>query len=223
MKIVSWNCNGKFREKFQYIQYLDADIYIIQECENPQKYPNTNYSFFAQNHIWIGENENRGLGIFAKKDVKVTNNEWSSFCLRHFLSVRINDEFDILGVWACKPYIEEFYVYQSINFDKFSPNMLIIGDFNSNAIWDKKQDIRTHMAVVDKLSTLGLVSVYHTINNEFHGTETQKTFFLYRHQDKGYYIDYAFSPISEIVNFQIADRDEWLKLSDHIPIVVIRK
>ena len=35
MKIISWNCNGKFREKITSINdedsetYLDADIYVI--------------------------------------------------------------------------------------------------------------------------------------------------------------------------------------------------
>lgn len=32
MKIVSWNCNCKFQEKFKYILETNADIYIIQEC-----------------------------------------------------------------------------------------------------------------------------------------------------------------------------------------------
>ena len=37
MKIISWNCNGKFREKFKDIIEEDADIYVIQECEDPVK------------------------------------------------------------------------------------------------------------------------------------------------------------------------------------------
>ncbi len=51
MKIVSWNCNGKFREKFKYIVELDADVYIIQECENPENYINTSYNNFARKYI----------------------------------------------------------------------------------------------------------------------------------------------------------------------------
>lgn len=37
MKIVSWNCNGKFREKFSILQKLDADIYVVQECGNRRR------------------------------------------------------------------------------------------------------------------------------------------------------------------------------------------
>ena len=43
MKIVSWNCNGSFRETIKFIldedskTYLDADIYVICECENPNE------------------------------------------------------------------------------------------------------------------------------------------------------------------------------------------
>ena len=220
MKIVSWNCGGKFREKFLQIQKFDADIYIIQECEDPQKYPNTPYAQFAQNHIWVGENPNKGLAVFAKDTIDILNNNWEPFCLRHFLSVRINNAFDLLAVWACKPYIEEFYIYQAIHFDKFTSNMVIIGDFNSNAIWDKKNETRTHTAVVNHLQSLGLDSAYHIKNHESHGAETKSTFFLYRHPDKGYHIDYAFLKPSSVKSFEIASNDGWLQFSDHKPVVL---
>ena len=35
MKIVSWNSNGYFSKKFPAIIEEHADIYVIQECENP--------------------------------------------------------------------------------------------------------------------------------------------------------------------------------------------
>ena len=59
MKIVSWNCNCKFREKFAKIRDLDADVYIIQECENPAGYKGTDYDHFAKDHIWTGDNMNK--------------------------------------------------------------------------------------------------------------------------------------------------------------------
>ena len=65
MKIVSWNCGGKFREKFQDIIAVDADIYVIQECENPAECKSIAYREFAHNYLWIGENKNKGLGVFA--------------------------------------------------------------------------------------------------------------------------------------------------------------
>lgn len=57
MKIVSWNCSGKFRD----ISALDADIYVIQECENPAECTSVAYKAFAQNYIWTGESKNKGL------------------------------------------------------------------------------------------------------------------------------------------------------------------
>lgn len=74
MKIVSWNCNGKFLKKFKNVVKLNADIYVIQECENPTNFKNTNYFSFASNYIWIGDNKNRGLGIFAKDNIELKMN-----------------------------------------------------------------------------------------------------------------------------------------------------
>lgn len=72
MKIVTWNCNRQFRTKFTEIVEEDADIYVIQECEDPLKSKNEEYLEFAgDNYFWTGENKNMGLGIFAKSDVKL--------------------------------------------------------------------------------------------------------------------------------------------------------
>ena len=217
MKIVSWNCQGKFREKYLQLESLKADLYVIQECENPAKKPSKHENFFI-NYIWIGSNQNKGLGVFAKSTISLKKNLWKKFSLREFLSVKVNNTFNLLGIWACKPYIEEYYIYQEINYQKYDSNMIIIGDFNSNAVWDKKHGFRNHTAVVEKIESKGLVSAYHFLKKENFGSETQKTFCLYRKKDKSYHIDYAFAHKSRIKDFKILDSDEWLKYSDHRPI-----
>ena len=220
MKIVSWNCSGKFREKFRNIQNVNADIVVVQECENPKKYIGSEYDDFAKNYIWIGENENKGLGIFASEQVKIINNNWKSYCLRNFLSVKINDKFDLVGVWACSPYIEEYYIYQSINIENYNNETIVIGDFNSNSIWDKKYDSRNHTKVVNELKNKDLVSAYHYVYKEEQGHESKKTFYLYKHKNKGYHIDYCFLDKKRLKKFEILNDSKWLEISDHLPIVV---
>lgn len=220
MKIISWNCRGKFREKHAVLEKMDAAIYAIQECENPEKHK-TQFASFSQNYLWTGENDNRGLGIFAKPEINIQKNNWDAYCLRHFISVRVNNDFDLLGVWAGPPYIEEYYIYQSINIKHYNKNTLIIGDFNSNARWDKAGQKRNHTAVVKELQEIGLVSAYHHMSGERHGEETEYTFFMYKHPNKKYHIDYCFAAPERIRNFSISDPPEWLNYSDHAPIEII--
>ena len=62
MKIVSWNCNGAFRKKYSILfEKIPADIYVIQECENPEKISNNKDKEFLTsfNYRWIGENKNK--------------------------------------------------------------------------------------------------------------------------------------------------------------------
>jgi hypothetical protein len=65
LKIVTWTCNGALRNKFEILSEIQADIYIIQECENPAAIGRQKYSEWASNHLWIGDTKNKGLGIFA--------------------------------------------------------------------------------------------------------------------------------------------------------------
>ena len=71
MRIISWNCNGKLRDKFSEISKYDADIYVIQECENPRQTNSLPYKQFAANYIWKGDLSYKGLGVFAKPGERV--------------------------------------------------------------------------------------------------------------------------------------------------------
>lgn len=98
MRIISWNANGKFREKFPFILNEDADIYVIQECENPEISNSDEYIEFASNYYWVGENQYYGLGIFAKNNVKLELMDLDAKGLRYFIPVNVNDDFNLLGV-----------------------------------------------------------------------------------------------------------------------------
>ena len=78
MRIISWNAQGKFCEKFPEIRKLSGDIYIIQECENPLHCRNREYREFAAGGLWWEDNKNKGLGIFVAPHVRITDNAWES-------------------------------------------------------------------------------------------------------------------------------------------------
>jgi hypothetical protein len=52
MKIVSWNCAGALRKKTKKLDELDADILVVQECENPSE-STIEYKEWAGSFIWV--------------------------------------------------------------------------------------------------------------------------------------------------------------------------
>ena len=100
MKVVTWNANGYFTSSFNEILKFDADIYVIQECANPEMTKNEEYGKFASNYYWVGDNPYYGLGIFASSDVKIDMIDLDSNGLRYFIPVRVNDTFNLLGIWT---------------------------------------------------------------------------------------------------------------------------
>lgn len=125
MKLITWNCNGALRKKFHKLIEFDADIIVIQECEDPKNSNDKNYLEWASNFIWKGENKNKGIGIFCKNSHKLLENTWESNGTKHFISVNINNEFDLVAVWnhhADSPtfkYIGQLWKYLQINKSHF--------------------------------------------------------------------------------------------------------
>ena len=232
MRIVTWNCNGALRKKFDQLKELDADIYIVQECENPLETKSPEYQTFAENFLWIGDNKNKGVGVFAKPEIQLDKLSWSNkfrdHTVKYFLPCRINDSFDLIAVWTHRNnspnfgYMGQFWKYLKINLEKFD-NILIAGDFNSNSIWDQWDRWWNHSDVVNILKNKSIESLYHYYLNEEQGKESQPTFYLQRKRDKPYHIDYMFGAywFQENLNqIKIGQVEKWLEISDHLPIVV---
>jgi endonuclease/exonuclease/phosphatase family metal-dependent hydrolase len=138
----------------------------------------------------------------------------------------VNNEFDLLAVWTHEnnspnfPYIGQFWKYLQIHKLKFK-NIIIIGDFNSNAIWDEWDRWWNHSDVVKELKEIGIESLYHLYAKEEQGKESQPTSYHYRTK-KTYHIDYCFASTSfsnKLENAIIERRENWKHLSDHVPLI----
>lgn len=221
LRIVTWNCNGAFRKKYNFIKSLNADVYVIQECEDPKIVNDKAYMEFANNYIWVGIDKNKGFGVFVKEGINLKNNEWQSYGLEWFISCTINENLNLIAIWGCGNYIEDIYVYLQIHFDKLKTmkNVLICGDFNSNSCWDKNHKRRSHSSVVRELESVNLYSCYHYIEDEPQGKESKPTFYLHKKKHKAYHIDYCFYYKDKINNILIGEYGDWISLSDHMPIV----
>lgn len=238
MKIVSWNCRGAFRDKFKKVSNFDADIYVISEAENPEKYVEeqqcSEYMNFIHNYLWLGNGDDKGILIFHKDDVKLEDNLWNSKH-EYFLSVHVtnsfNNSFDLVAVWTQKneklklKYVEEVIPFLRIYEDKIrkSDKILFCGDFNSNKIWDNEHKGKSHTDMVKLFNSMNLHSIYHELNNEEQGEETTPTFFEYLHEDKPFHIDYVFSTPNLVKTLKIGTYNDYVGCdeprSDHVPLI----
>jgi exodeoxyribonuclease III len=100
---------------------------------------------------------------------------------------------------------------------------LLIGDFNSNTIWDRPRRAGNHSNVVRLLEDKGIFSAYHLHYKQAQGAEKHPTLYMYRHKDKPYHIDYCFvsADLAEkLSSVEIGTHRRWAKYSDHVPVVV---
>jgi exonuclease III len=236
MKIITWNCNMAFRKKADIILAHKPDILVVPECEHPDNLKFNTDTQKPNSILWFGENKHKGLGIFSYGSftLKLRKTHRPEFRMVIPITVK-NDQiqFTLYAVWANNPddpdgqYVEQ--VWKAIHhYDKHLKNKqtVLAGDFNSNTIWDRKYRIGNHSHVVKKLEEKGIHSTYHLYHKQIQGKEQHPTFYIYRHKDKPYHLDYCF--VSEdlagkLHSVEVGDYEFWTQYSDHVPVMVTFK
>jgi endonuclease/exonuclease/phosphatase family metal-dependent hydrolase len=100
---------------------------------------------------------------------------------------------------------------------------ILVGDFNSNTIWNKGYREDNHSAVVKKLETKNIYSAYHKFYGYQQGEQEHPTLFMYCHLNKPYHIDYCFASIDfieKLTNVEVRLYEEWTYCSDHKPLAL---
>ncbi len=99
----------------------------------------------------------------------------------------------------------------------------MVGDFNSNTIWDRPRREGNHSRLVEKLEAYQIFSTYHYFHQQQQGKEEHATLFLYRNQNKPYHIDYCFAShyfVDKLKHVEIGSFEDWTTYSDHCPLTV---
>ncbi len=232
MKIITWNCNMAFRKKAHLLLAQNPDILIIPECENLQKLAFPANCPIPSGRLGFGENPNKGLGIFSFNNVKLKLRRNYNPALKFIIPVSVRKaelHFNLFAIWANNPgdpdgqYVEQ--TWKAIHhYSKYlKKNTILAGDFNSNTIWDRKNRAGNHSNVVQKLARKKIVSAYHLFYKQVQGAEQHPTFYLYKHRDKPYHLDYCFVSgdiADRIRTVEIGEFDYWMKYSDHVPVSI---
>jgi hypothetical protein len=222
-----------FRKKADFILTYEPDILIVPECEHPDKLKFNPNIPEPKDILWFGTNQNKGLGIFSYSDFRFKLMDNHNPELRMIIPIAVTGggyDFTLLAIWAMdnKENHEARYIGQvwlAINYykDILGNSTIIIGDFNSNKIWDYKDRVGTHSDVVNKLADKNINSAYHKHFGIEQGIEKHPTFFLHKKIFKPYHIDYCFASkdlIDKLQSVEVGEYDFWMQYSDHVPVIV---
>jgi exodeoxyribonuclease-3 len=233
MRLITWNCNMAFRRKADLILSYQPDILVVPECECPEKLLFPANTPKPTDVLWFGKNNNKGLAIFSYSDYRFRVLENHNADLRMIIPIYVSNgqsEFNMFAIWANNPedkdgqYVEQ--VWKAIlHYDSLISNTktILIGDFNSNTIWDRKSRISNHSDVVRLLENKGVHSTYHLHHKQTQGAEEHPTLYLYRHRNRPYHLDYCFvsaDMAEKLESVEVGDFDFWTKYSDHVPVIV---
>lgn len=234
MKIITWNCNGAFREKYKALLKLQADIWVIQECESPEYLVKKGIFLPVENTLWHGTRAYKGLGVFTFNKIKLEKsphfNPEYHYILPTKIKIPTNDEIILNAVWASTvPNKSDWdYIGQMCHFAQhhspcFQKNSITLGDFNINMQWNQSfKKEHNYEKFLELMKNLKQDSLYHQLNNIPQGKETTATSYYRRNPNCPFHIDYIYvgkNIFTHLKKFKIYNK-EWLQYSDHVPLEI---
>jgi exodeoxyribonuclease-3 len=231
MKLLTWNCQGAFRKKYELIADLAPDLAVIQECEALEKLP-WKQGRPPSSACWFGENASKGVGVFSWSDLEFAPLANYDSSIRHCIPLQITRpyQFQLIAVWAMDhPQDSLSYsaqVFQAVGqYREFiqAADTVMMGDFNSSKRGTPRSRIGNHASLTNAIDTLWLISAYHQYFHEKPSQEKRGTFFRGRKTDKISHIDYAYIPVRwlrRLKQVEVGAPETWLAHSDHCPVMV---
>nr|WP_304220043.1 endonuclease/exonuclease/phosphatase family protein [Fredinandcohnia onubensis] len=232
MKIVSWNCQQGFinKDKYKKLLNLEPDIVVVQECASPSSF---GQDFKYEDVIWKGNNENKGLCVVSfSKNLKLS--VLKDFTSEWIVPILVSGEknFILIAVWTIKQPTQSYGMTLLSALKEYADlyqnnDVVIIGDFNvDQRLRSSYRGTKGLEEISGFLNNYGIFSAYHYLTNEKFSEETKPTYFHQRKPQNPFYIDYCF--VSEkLLNketiFSIGEGEEWVKYSDHFPLVLETK
>lgn len=224
MILVTWNCcRGPYLKKVALLDALNAQVAVLQECARPPEE--------SDQCLWFGDNPRQGIAVVAKPPYSLARLPTRRAVPKFIIPVAVNGprSFTMLAVWS-KARQKHSYVAAVLKAVRMYRELLaagpavVIGDFNSNSIWDKSRRAdRNHSALVKMLESLDLVSAYHAHFGETQGAETRPTYYFQWKEAQPYHLDHCFIPagwVNALTRVEVARYEEWKRHSDHRPLLV---
>ena len=234
MRIVTWNCSQKLDAKFEALMGLRPDVAIIPECAEPDVLRKKAPGFAFSDCEWQGSNPNKGLGVFAFGARSLRRHQSWDPRFHLFLPVEIRgiDAVNLLAVWAFNeatpPKVVPNPRTTSLALDHYArflerSTAIVAGDFNAGIAWDSKSKSGKFADVDAKLVKFGLASAYHAHTGDDFDEEECPTHWFLKNAKRSFHIDYIYVPSSKgcvVRSVWVGESTDWLKRSDHAPVVV---
>jgi hypothetical protein len=149
MRIVTWNCSrGSYFKKVARLDSLLWNVAVVQECATPP--------LESEHSLWFGDRVNQGIAVLSRPPYRLTRLTQIAYVPKFVIPVAVSApgiEFVLFAVWSKKnkpyPYVQGVVKAVSMYRSVFDAGpCVIVGDFNSNTIWDKTHpSIANHSAL----------------------------------------------------------------------------
>ena len=215
----------KKREK---LLQFDADIMVIQECS--RNFTKEIGGAEGWSSAWFGKNANKGLGVIVRAPWNIR--ESNAMKAKWIAQLMIDGPapLELYPVWACvgsrraEAYIGQVHrLLDTIERKSPSARTIVLGDFNSNSIWDHQHRIKSHSDAVERFRKLGFKSAYHEYFRGAQGAERHPTYWHTKNRSKPFHIDYVFLSgefLPKLKRVTVGRSNQWLSFSDHAPVMV---